>query len=283
MFKVSIIVPIYRVEKFIEKCVHSLMKQTIQDVEFIFVDDASPDDSVALLEKTLKFYPDRIKQTKIIHHKKNQGLPAARNSGLAVATGEYIYHCDSDDFVEPDMLESMYNAAKKNNADFVWSDWYLSYQNTERYMKQPDFTTPMEALKGMLADEMKFNVWNKLVKREVYVKNDILFPSGYSMGEDMTMIRLIACSERVAYVSKAFYHYVKTNAEAMSLTLNERYLTDIRHNVNLTLRFLEERGYTNLQQDFAFFKLNIKLPFLISLDYNNYNLEKSKRVTLYSI
>lgn len=269
--KLSVIVPIYGVENFIKRCIVSLMKQTLQDVEFIFVDDASPDCSIEILKKELQHYPGRLPYVKIITHKVNKGLPAARNTGLAAATGDYIYHCDSDDFLELDMLESLYNAAIQNEADFVWSDWYLSYQNKERYMKQPDYTSSLDALKGMLADGMKYNVWNKLVKRDLYVQNQILFPSGHSMGEDMTMIRLAACAKKVAYVPGAFYHYVKTNAEAMTQAFNEHHLVDVRYNLELTLNFLQQQGLTAmLEREIAFFKLNTKLPFLITDDWESY-------------
>ena len=268
--KVSVIVPIYKVEDYIEHCVSSLMEQTLEDVEYIFVDDATPDKSMFVLENTISRYPQRKDNIKILHHSVNQGLPAARNTGLAVATGKYIFHCDSDDFVEHDMLEKMYAAAKENDADFVWSDWFLSYENSELYMKQANFSTPLETLKGLLADAMKYNVWNKLVRRSLYIDNQIQFPAGHSMGEDMTIIRLASCAKRVAYVNQAFYHYVKTNAEAMTQSFNERHLVDIRYNVDLTLNFLKEHFKEDIGQEIAFFKLNVKLPFLITGDWGSY-------------
>lgn len=269
-YKVSVIIPIYGVEKFIGRCVHSLMQQTLKDVEYIFVDDCTPDNSISVLGAILSQYPDRMSDVKILHHEHNKGLPAARNTGMAESAGEYMFHCDSDDFVEPEMLETMYNAATSNDADFVWCDWFLSYENTERYMRQPGFNTSIEVLKGMLADAMKYNVWNKLVKRELYVKNDIKFPAGHSMGEDMTMIRLSACAKNVFYVPKAFYHYVKTNSEAMTQSYKEHHLQDIRYNVDQTIQFLNNKKLSGLEMHIAFFKLNVKLPFLITSDWNSY-------------
>ena len=108
MTKVSAIIPVYNVSSFIRKSVKSLMGQTLQDVEFIFVDDSTPDDSIEILEGELKNYPHRTGQVRIIHHQQNKGLPSARNTGLKAATGEYVYHCDSDDWMEPEMLEKMY-------------------------------------------------------------------------------------------------------------------------------------------------------------------------------
>lgn len=267
--KVSVIVPIYNVSRFIERCTDSLMKQTLDEVEYIFVNDASPDNSMMLLRNVLKRYPNRASQIKIVEHELNKGLPAARNTGLAVATGEYIFHCDSDDFVEHDMLEMLYDAAKEKETDFVWCDWFLSYDNNERYMKQPSFDTPLGALKAMLDGTMKYNVWNKLVKRNLYVENDILFPSGHSMGEDMTMIRLAACAQKVAYVDDALYHYVRSNSEAMTQSYSERHLADVHYNVDETMAFLATKGL-DTEKEMAFFKLNVKLPFLVTDSWESY-------------
>ena len=267
--KVSVIIPIYNVSRFIERCAESLMQQTLDAVEFIFVNDATPDNSMDLLRSVIARYPARAAQVKVVEHEHNKGLPAARNTGLAAATGEYIFHCDSDDYVEPDMLEHLYNAAKEQDADFVWCDWFLSYDNNERYMLQPSYTSPGDALKGMLCGAMKYNVWNKLVKRSLYVDNGILFPAGHGMGEDMTMIRLVACAANVAYVPKALYHYVRSNTEAMTQAYNERHLADVRHNVDETIAFVEAKGVCN-EVDVALFKLNVKLPFLITDDWASY-------------
>lgn len=229
MYTVSVIIPIFKVRNFIERCVCSLFEQTLKDVEYIFVDDASPDDSIDILKSCIDRYPERKDQITILTHEKNQGLPAARNTGLAVATGEYIFHCDSDDFVEKDMLEEMYKVAKEKDADMVYCDFYLSFEKNERYMSNPVYETADAMLRqGLLGGNMKYNVWNKLVRRSLYTENDILFPAGHAMGEDMTMIRLAACAKSVAYVPKAFYHYVKLNANAYSATMSERHKIDIR-------------------------------------------------------
>ena len=103
--KVSVIIPIYKVEAFIERCAATLMEQTLPEVEYIFVDDATSDNSIDVLEEVIARYPQRKGQVRIVHNAENKGLPAARNTGLALATGEYIFHCDSDDYVEPSMLE----------------------------------------------------------------------------------------------------------------------------------------------------------------------------------
>lgn len=267
--KVSVIVPIYNVSRFIERCTESLMQQTLNEIEYIFVNDATPDNSIELLSGILERYPVKTAQVKIIEHEQNKGLPAARNTGLAVATGEYVFHCDSDDFVEPDMLEALYNAAKRESADYVWCDWFLSYDNSERYMKQPTYDAPLEALKAMLDGRMKYNVWNKLVKRSLYTDNKIEFPAGYGMGEDMTMICLAACATKMTYVNKALYHYVRSNTEAMTQNFNELHLRDIRHNVDETIAFLSKKSLVT-EREMALFKLNTKLPFLVTDTWESY-------------
>ena len=273
--KVTVIIPVFKVRNFIERCVCSLFEQTLKDVEYIFVDDATPDDSIEILKSCVERYPERKGQILILTHEQNQGLPAARNTGLAVATGEYVFHCDSDDFVEKEMLEEMYNAAKEKNADMVYCDFYLSFEKNERYMSNPAYETADDVLRvGLLGGNMKYNVWNKLVKRSLYAENNIAFPAGHAMGEDMTMIRLAACTETVAYVPKAFYHYVKLNSNAYSATKSERHKMDIRFNVDQTVAFIQQKFGSALDKEIAFFKLNTKLPFLITDDETQYEVWK---------
>lgn len=265
-YKVSVIVPVYKVEKFIERCVKSLMKQTLQDVEYVFVNDATPDNSIQVLCNVLKQYPERVSHTKILVHETNKGLPAARNTGLAASQGEYVFHCDSDDFVEPEMLDILYRTAKEKDADIVWCDWYLSFEKNERYMKQPSFDTSETALKAMLGGRMKYNVWNKLVKRNLYIDNGILFPEGYGMGEDMTMMLLFVYARNVAYVPQAFYHYVKLNVNAFSQTYSDKHLQELQYNVARVESWLKERFGNSLEQEISFLKLEAKFPFLLSTD-----------------
>lgn len=273
--KVSVIIPIFKVEKFIERCVRSLMEQTLKEVEYLFVDDASPDGSIAILKRTLADFPERQEQVRILTHEVNKGLPAARNTGLAIAQGEYIFHCDSDDFVEREMLKEMYAKAKEADADIIWSDFWLSFEQKERYMQVREYPTAETALRGMLEGAMKYNVWNKLTRRSLYLENNILFPAGHSMGEDMTMIRLMACAQRVVYIPKAYYHYVRLNQSALTQTFSERHLVDIRHNVDETVAFLRNVLGTGIEPQLALFELSIKYPFLISDKRSDYERWRS--------
>ena len=274
--KISVIVPIYGVERFIGRCVESLMQQTMQeDVEYIFVDDTTPDRSMDVLQEVLERYPERKAQTVLLRHEVNKGLPAARNTGLAVAGGEYVFHCDSDDFVEPDMLDTLYHTAISQRADYVWCDWFLSFEKSERYMRQPACASADSALRTMLCGGLKYNVWNKLVRRQLYVKNGILFPAGYGMGEDMTMIRLLACAQKVAYVNRALYHYVRLNTNAFTSSFSVRQLGDVAYNAQKTIDFVVAQKQNKLELELACFKLNIKYPLIIGDDVSQYRLWRS--------
>lgn len=270
---VSVIVPFYRVSAFIERCAESLMQQTLQEVEFLFVDDASPDDSKDRLEHVIAKHPGR--DVRILTHAANKGLPAARNTGLAEACGEYVYHCDSDDYLEPDMLEKLYRAAKTQDADIAYCDFFITFEKGERYMANPEYSSSTDLLKfGYLCGRMKYNVWNKLVRRSLYVASGIVFPDGHNMGEDMTMIQLAAVAGKVASVPEALYHYVKLNPTAYSNTFSAKNLSDIRYNTDRTLAFLQGQEMPEKEKFLSLFKLNVKLPFLVSGDKMQYRLWK---------
>lgn len=274
-YLVTVIIPVYNVRKYIARCAVSLMNQTLADVQFIFVNDASPDDSIKVLQTVLEKYPKRLSDVTILTHTENKGLPAARNTGLQYAAGEYIFHCDSDDYAEPSMLEDMYKFAVNNSADIVWTDWYLSMVNSERYMTMPDLFTPQEAVKAMLGGGMKYNVWNKLVRTSLYVENAILFPSGYGMGEDLTMIKLFVFADKVVHLPKAYYHYNKTNTTAFSQTYSDRHLIELHHNIEDVSKFVLDKMGTDFEKEVAFLKLESKFPFLLFPDTRKIKIWKS--------
>ena len=267
--KVSVVIPFYKVEAFIGRCAESLLGQSLEDVEFIFVDDASPDGSAEVLREVVSRYPSR--NVKVLRHEVNRGLPAARNTGLAAATGDFIFHCDSDDYLEKDALERLWSAATEAGADFAYCDFFLESEISCRVLDNPSFIDPARLLReGFLSGRMKYNVWNKLVARSVYERAGVLFPAGHSMGEDMTMILLALHATRTV-------HYMRTNPSAftaspassvksttpsvISSEVEKSRLTDIRFNADRVLAALEGR----VEPEYiAFFKLSLKIPFLFT-------------------
>ena len=132
---VSVLVPVYNVSKYIERCAHSLFQQTFDDIEYVFVNDCSPDDSIKKLQKVIEQYPNRKKRVQIIHHDKNRGASVSRNTCLENSTGKYIQFIDSDDWIESDMIETMYNKAETESADIVVCDFVIEKANTKEFCR----------------------------------------------------------------------------------------------------------------------------------------------------
>lgn len=267
---ISVITPVYNVKRFIYKCVESLMSQTFEDVEYIFVNDASSDGSIEILKSIVEKYP--TKNVRILNHQENRGLPASRKTGFEAANGKYIFNCDGDDWVEPSLLEKLYAAVKTHNVDYSYCDFYLSYEKTEKYMKCPSFESPDEALrKGYLSGTAKYNVWNKLIKKELY--KDVVFPLEHRKGgEDMIMLGILSKAKSIAYVPEALYHYVKTNTSAISEVFSYQRLIDIKYNADTAISVLRDSYNADLEKEITFFKLNVKLPFIITDDPVKYRV-----------
>ena len=264
-YKITVIVPVFKVRNYIERCAHSVLHQTLENIEYIFVDDCGEDGSIPLLEQVIEQYPVRKPHVHIIRHEGNMGLPSGRNTGISHAHGEYIYHCDSDDWIEKDMLETMFNKARQIDADIVYCDFYLSFARNERYMSNPEFVDAEEALKCMLHGGMKYNVWNKLIKKSLYETSGVRFPSDHPKGgEDTTILMLSACAKKMAYVKKGFYHYNKTGDGAITKTRSDRHFNDIKANTQRTIDFIKSQKGSAFDMDLEYFKLSIKFPFLIS-------------------
>ena len=207
MPKVSVIVPVYGVEQYIERCARSLFEQTLEDIEFIFVDDCTPDKSIEILKNVLEDYPQRKKQVKIERHEKNMGLPIARQSGLKVASGDYIIHCDSDDWVDVTMYEKMYNKAIEEDADVVVCDYAVTDgKHILETVKGCGDTDVSKFIQRMLFQRDPWSLWNKLFKRTACYK-ELIYPEE-NMGEDMVLsIQLVLKCHNLSYINQCFYFY----------------------------------------------------------------------------
>jgi len=245
MPKVSVIVPIYGVEKYIERCVRSLFDQTLENVEFIFIDDCTVDRSIEILGRMIEEYSSHIKEmcwtVKTKKMPVNSGLPAARRYGLQTATGDYILHCDSDDWIEKNMLNDMWGLAVKDDLDVVVCDYnQVGAHSSNRYIgaKSSDIYS---FFREMLSCRSSWAVWNKLFKRSLYDKN-IVFPSaGMNMGEDMVIvIQLLYYSNSFGYVPKPYYNYCENpNSITQSKTVEHiiKKYVQCANNVSVLERF----------------------------------------------
>ena len=210
MPKVSVIVPVYGVEKYIERCARSLFEQTLDDIEYLFIDDCTPDKSMDILKKVLEDYPNRKDQVVIHRMEKNCGQALVRKWGILNASGDYIIHCDSDDWVSVDMYCAMYEKAVDEDADIVVCD-YVTTDGTDSFTDVVHIGCPNtdrdSFINNMLFQRVAWSLWNKLFKKDVYYKGEFRFPEG-AMGEDMALtLQLIWNCEKIAYLPQAAYHY----------------------------------------------------------------------------
>ena len=221
---VSVLIPIYNVEQYIERCVRSVFEQTYENMEIFFVDDCSPDHSEDIVEKVLTEYPNRIPQTKIIRHEQNQGVAAARQTALNAARGKYIQYYDSDDWVEADMISEMVALAEKENADITICDFMSVFGDykKQRYVNPP--LEPMACLEAILFGKVHSATWNKLIRRELFLANDIHFILDLNMCDDLSvMYKLLYFATKLAYIPKAFYNYNRTNENSYTFSQKEIY------------------------------------------------------------
>lgn len=208
--KVSVIVPIYKVEKYIARCAESLFDQTLDGLEIIFINDCSPDNSMKVLEETIENSKLKLEKSetniRIVNMPTNSGLPAVRRRGVQLCTGEFVIHCDSDDWIEPQMYEAMYDLAKRKGVDITICDYYISTDESDKRVAQ-DIPSSKDDLLGSIIDgRVHSSCCNKLVKRSLY-DNVEMWPKA-NMREDLAlMTQLIYYSTSFAYLPHSFYHY----------------------------------------------------------------------------
>ena len=209
--RVSVCIPVYGVEKYIEKCARTLFEQTLQDIEYIFVDDCTPDRSIEILQKVLEEYPHRKNQVKIIRHEINQGVGAARNHAVAACTGEYVIHCDPDDWIELDMYEKMYEKAKESDADMVYCSYVHEYPNGKRFYPTTRFCdAPKLFLNLMYLGAIPGYLVNKLYKKEITLHESVVCLDDIIMCEDhLRNTFMLPLCKKIVGMEDRFYHYRK--------------------------------------------------------------------------
>lgn len=225
---VSILVPIYNVENFIEKCSVSLFEQTYKNIEYVFVNDCSPDRSIEVLEKVAKNYPNRINSIKIINHDVNKGLAGARNTAILNANGDYVLHVDSDDFIEKTTIEKLVKKAQDDCADIVVFDYYLEWQKVNKKVVHNFDPDKIKYLDLVLSAQTENFVVNKLIRKSLYTDNGILHTQGLNFGEDYLVVpKLLFYSKKIVKVDEAFYHYVRFNDNSYTSSISKKNIEDL--------------------------------------------------------
>lgn len=231
--KVSILVPVYGVEKYIRRCAESLMEQTYDDIEYVFVDDCSPDRSISVLKEVVSHYPQREPQVRIIRHEQNGGLAAARATALQAATGEFVLHVDSDDWVDRRIVELLVRRQEETGADIVFSAFISHYADHDEKVDKRFEGTARELSAAIVRLDFLWNVWGSLQRLSLYRDHGIRPEAGANMGEDYQVMPQITYYARsVAFVHEYLSYYNQANEGSFgrSSFRESSYLQSLRSN-----------------------------------------------------
>lgn len=213
MPKISVVVPIYGVEKYIERCARSLFSQTLDDVELIFVNDCTKDASIEMLQKVMaECQPSNVK---IINHSANQGAPMARMTGIMAANGDFIVCCDGDDWAEPDYCEILYRTAIESGADMAICGFNFADDSEKHAMSWGDtsvYEDSKMAFRHILAERLPINLWCRIVRREIAQSPEIRLPVAFYADDWAVVVQWVFFSKKIAYVSTPLYNYYVGNS-----------------------------------------------------------------------
>ena len=250
---ISVIIPIYKAEPFIRKCVESVLNHQFENMEILLIDDGSPDRSGEICDEyALK--DNRIR----VYHKENGGVSSARQLGISEALGDYVLFIDSDDWIEQGMLSSMYAKALEENSDIVICDYYLDYGIYKKKIScNFSSMTNVVVLKNIFHNSSGF-LWNKLVKRECYLSPyKVDFPIGLNHFEDLVIcVKLLSVQRKISYINSPYYHYTKNINPNSCLANTKKFYEQREQLIKEVSPFLDKKIYFDelilLHKDSAF-------------------------------
>lgn len=249
MVEVSILVPVYNVRDFILRCLESVVTQTYQgSIECILVDDCGNDDSIVLADNFIAKYHGNI-IFRILHHNRNRGLAAARNTAVAVASGDFVFHLDSDDWLETTAIELLVKKQKETDADIV-SGAAIRHRNEGKdILEEPNYAAPIDMVRNTIEMTLDHVLWRRLIRKALYTDNGISAFEGVNIGEDhYTLPRLAYYAKKISRINNVIYNYNCMNPNSyMSLNRGNFNMTRFRDNISsigILLDFFTNRdGY----------------------------------------
>lgn len=269
--KVSLIIPVYNAEKTLAATLESIQAQRFRDFEVLFAEDACTDGSVAILQD---FCRKSDLSCRLLLAERNGGAAVARNRALDVAQGEYLAFADADDLLEPDMLAHAVAAAATPDgpADVVGWDWTRGLSQGARYMRQADYTTPLQAFRGLTGGASRWNLWLFLIRRELVEQHHIRFVPGADIGEDMQfMLRAYMNAGKVVQLHEALYRWNSANTASISRSFTPAKRAQIETNLAEAERAFADSPFSReAPRAMTELKLYLKRPLLISPDKSDY-------------
>lgn len=246
-YMVSVCVPVYKVEKYIERCARSLFKQTYENIEYVFVDDCSPDDSITIVKRVVDQYPHRKPCVRIIRHKTNSGLGQARNTGVCEAKGDFILHVDSDDYIDTNVIERLIEKQKETKADIVRYPKKILYQTSSQVEQVRKYNSPRDILEDIFTCKTAGNVCGSLIRTSLYRDNDIMVEGHVNQSEDFqVMPRLLYYAKSIAVVNDVYYYYDRTGENSYSNNMTEKSYQQIAISLALINDFLMRNNEKDL-------------------------------------
>ena len=240
MLKISILTPIYGVEKYIEQCARSLFEQSYASIEYIFVDDCTPDKSIGILQSLLKEYPERAQQVRIIHHDRNRGVGAARQTALMAATGDYLLFADSDDMLPEDAVEELAGKADSSHADLI-DGGYREWCDEMAGRLQKPFDVSDEKLLKLLVchNNITNRLWSRIYKRSLIMEHRIFFEEGINYADDLFWNAQFMFYGKKVNIDDAVYYYRTDNENSYNHNISEKNLLSYFKSTRRLIDFFE--------------------------------------------
>jgi glycosyltransferase involved in cell wall biosynthesis len=258
MSLVSIITPIYKAEKYLQKCLDSIIAQTYTNWEAILVDDGSPDNSGAICDE----YAAKDKRFKVIRQE-NKGVVNARNTAIAIAQGEYLAFVDSDDTIEPTMLEEMFTIAEKEKSDIVYCNIKAILPNGIRNINIVSVNNGKDAIKNLLLEKLQGWLWNKFIKKTFWDKCSIVTDDDAVIMEDTyILIQLFARNPRIKSINSYLYNYNRTNEGAATAINNDVTIKSQKNIDNIYNWLIKEELFNQYKEEFAHMAMTLKFALL---------------------
>lgn len=247
MIKVSVVVPVYNAEKYLEKCLDSLVKQSLEDIEIILVNDGSKDASWKIIERYVFEYPEKV----IAVQKENSGQADTRNLGMHYCRGEYLGFVDADDYVETDMFKWLYDKAKEKNCDVVVCDYFKEYVSVQEIVKARQYCSRKDMFIGGLAAP-----WNKIYRRELIKEASLQFPKVRIYEDTEFFCCLIPYIKRCGYVGLPLVHYIQRKGSTMNSQGDKA--AEIFTVFNNIISYYKQNGwYEEYQQELEYFCVRV--------------------------
>ena len=269
MIKVSILVPIFGVERFIERCTRSLMEQTYQNIEYIFVDDCSPDDSIKILNEVLADY--NRNHVSIIRHEKNKGLGGARRTALFSATGDYILNVDSDDYIEPETVSILVNEVKRTGAEVVRMNCFFEWENSLTIYRGLWDNHPAIYTQLLLSAVTLPGVCFHFIKRQLYYDINQFPREDINTGEDFLLMPILCYhANYIGNIEQPLYHYIQTNFSSYTKNFNSKKVEDLQKVADILYNyFCDKPNFVKALNEGMWQK---KVETMLSCHYQHYPL-----------